>query len=221
MGIELLGTLADWSSVTQLLCAYALVIRGYGEYKEKTNEAAGKMLEEASARMETLLRDLPERGTRSKPKLTQFHWLKWHEIPLPELNDHRKFLTTWYYNRTQAQKVSDGRRHRTLICVGAIAFTILMMTAALKDVAVNPLIGTAVALAMWVPVFTVMIETWREDMELRTLISLSEKPAEEQDPSPSPFPGMIYAVTNHIRRLHATKSHSNRQDPNTPSARSA
>lgn len=56
------SSLADWSSVIQLLCAHTLLIRGYVEYTEGTQDKAEKMLDEVQAQLEAACKNIPVNG---------------------------------------------------------------------------------------------------------------------------------------------------------------
>lgn len=196
--------LGDWSSVFQLLCAYTLIVGGYVHYKAGTEKAVERMLDDATVTLKRLRNGAKPAPATESPsrKMTQFEWLHWKKLSLDDLNVHRGFLTEWYWRRKMRTRRADERRNSALIYIGAIGFMLLLMSAAAKELEVAPLTGTVVSLALWVPVFLIMMSTWIEDQELQRLSQATKKPKKPPARfSNEPFPGMIYAVANHIRRL--------------------
>ncbi len=196
--------LGDWSSVFQLLCAYTLLVGGYVQYKASTEKAVERMLEDAAETMKRVTAHKKRFGlpVGEADEVTQFEWIdKWHELSTGQLNAHRKYLTSWYWERKFRTRKADEQRNTVIIYIGAIGFVLLLASAAAKNVELSPLAGTVISLALWLPVFLIMMDTSGEDAHLRGLSQYSEKPkVKPAQFSKEPFPGMIYAVTNHIRR---------------------
>ncbi|MGR9268151.1 hypothetical protein ACU8OQ_12365 [Rhizobium leguminosarum] len=194
------NTLADWSSVIQLLCAHTLLIRGYVEYTEGTQDKAAKMLEDAQLQLEAACEAQPYIGPEL-PTITQFEWIDWNKTPPQILNRHRKHLTTWFWDRRIAARKVESNRNTVLVLIGAIALLLLLSSATIGSIHVPPLVGLGVAVLLWTPVIDIMGGTWLDDRDLRNLI---EMPGEQprQEPSATPFKGMIYALCNEIRRKY-------------------
>ncbi len=200
-----MAAISDWSSVIQLLCAYTLLIKGYVDYKDGTEKEAQALLSNARDQLNELLalegisHDVP------KPQPDKFHWIVWKRTSLLELAGHLSFMTDWYYKRNKAIQAADKKRNLLLVIIGVVAFALLLVSAAAKDLPIPPLAGMLVALALWGPVLYIMVKTWLEDRTLRAWISMSKKPKSIPDPSSVPFRGMYYAITNHVRRIHSDK----------------
>lgn len=196
--------LSDWSSIFQLLCAYTLIVGGYVQYKAHTEGAVEQMLKDAADAMSRVKtrKECLGLSIGSKTKVLRFEWIKeWHELSTNQLNAHRKFLTSWYWERKLLTRVADRRRNIALNWIGAVAFLLLLASAAVGDLKLSPYVGIAISLALWTPVFFIMINTWHEDAELQELSQYTAKPNTLANKfSTKPFPGMIYAVTNHVRR---------------------
>nr|WP_201010204.1 hypothetical protein [Rhizobium rhizogenes] len=200
-----MAVIADWSSVIQLLCAYTLLIKGYVDYKDGTEKEAQALLSNARDQLNELLILEGISHDAPKPEPDKFHWIVWKRTSLLELAGHLSFMTDWYYRRSKAIQAADKKRNLLLVVIGVVALCLLLVSAAAKDITVPPLLGIVVALALWSPVLYIMVKTWFEDRTLRSWISMSKKPKNIPDPSPVPFRGMYYAVTNHVRRIHSDK----------------
>ncbi len=116
------SSLADWSSVIQLLCAHTLLIRGYVEYTEGTQDKAEKMLDDAQAQLEAACKSIPVNGEVLR-EIEQFEWIEWNKTSAHMLKRDvervqdpvpcKKPPSGAGRSRSMApQRTGDGRDHR-------------------------------------------------------------------------------------------------------------
>lgn len=197
--------LSDWSSIFQLACAYTIIVGGYSNIKSKNERDAEEMLTRAQSTLSKILKNSPpdDRDLDDQRKIEFFEYIDWNSTSLRQLNKHRRKLTKWYYDTKDRRNLLDVYRQIALLCIGLIAFSLLIASAALPDLAITLPVGLAISAALWIPTFGIMGWTWFEGFQIGQQIRRSQRPKSGEEPSPSrkPFPGMIYAVTNSIERL--------------------
>lgn len=212
------SSLADWSSVIQLLCAHTLLIRGYVEYTEGTQDKAEKMLDEVQAQLEAACKNIPVNGEVLR-EIEQFEWIEWNKTSPHMLNRHRRHLTTWFWNRRMNLRRVESRRNSFLVAIGSISLALLLASACAGSLPVPTSVGLGLSLLMWVFVIDIMVSTWLDDRELRALIQRSEGNI-SQEPSFIPFEGMIYAVCNEVRRKYGRGYNPSQQGTPAPPSNS-